>query len=96
MKEPKIILYVKEGCPWCEEAEDLLKRFGIRYQRIDVLKDRESYQRMVKISEQSRAPTLEWEDEVLADFGGKELLDFFRKKGIKDIPEKRTGDKGSK
>ncbi|CAI9085475.1 glutaredoxin family protein [Candidatus Methylacidiphilum fumarolicum] len=88
MKEAKIILYVKEGCPWCEEAEDLLKKFGITYQRIDVLKDKASYQRMVKISGQSRAPTLEWEDDVLADFGGKELLDFFHKKRIKDTTGK--------
>ncbi|KIE58407.1 glutaredoxin [Methylacidiphilum kamchatkense Kam1] len=89
-EEKKIILYVKEGCPWCEEAEELLKRFGITYQRIDVLKDRESYKRMVKISGQSRAPTLEWEDEVLADFGGKELLAFFQRKRIKDPTERRA------
>lgn len=82
MSEQKVILYVKEGCPWCEEAEELLRQLHISYERIDVLKDRAAYQRMKKISGQSRAPTMEWGNEILADFGGKELLEFLKRKNF--------------
>jgi hypothetical protein len=38
--------------------------------------DRVAMEEMVALSGQSKAPTLDWEGEVLADFGVDELVPF--------------------
>ncbi|VVM04987.1 hypothetical protein MAMC_00358 [Methylacidimicrobium cyclopophantes] len=78
----RVTLYVKTGCPWCNEVEAVLQRYGISYDRVDVLRNSEAYRRMKAISGQSRAPTMEWGDEVLADFGADELEIFLRDKDL--------------
>ncbi|MDD2677193.1 MAG: glutaredoxin family protein [Methylacidiphilaceae bacterium] len=78
----RVTLYVKTGCPWCVEVEAVLQRYRISYDRLDVLRNSEAYRRMKAISGQSQAPTMEWEDEVLADFGAEELEAFLRDKDL--------------
>lgn len=76
-------LFIKEGCPWCEEAEAWLEEHGFTYERIDVLSDRVAYAEMKRISNQTKAPTLQLDDgQVLADFDVDELEDFFRHQGL--------------
>ena len=36
---------------------------------------------MIELSGQSKAPTMNWDGEILADFGVDELVPFLRKKG---------------
>lgn len=70
-------LYVKNGCPWCDMAEEWLRANGKQYQRIDVISSRDAYAEMRRISGQSLAPVLVTaEGRVLADFGPEELPDF--------------------
>lgn len=78
----RVTLYVKTGCPWCSEAEELLQRRGISYDRVDVMRDRQAFKTMKDISGQSKAPTMEWDDEILSDFGGEELESFLVEHGI--------------
>ena len=75
-------LYVKTGCPWCVEAEAILERHGISYDRVDVLRDKKAFQYMREISGQSKAPTLEWEESILSDFGPEELNEFLRENNL--------------
>jgi hypothetical protein len=37
---------------------------------------------MVALSGQSKAPTMDWHGEVLADFGVDELVPFLKKRGL--------------
>jgi glutaredoxin len=37
MSTPRPIVYVKRGCPWCDEAEDYLREHGIAYFGADEL-----------------------------------------------------------
>lgn len=76
------ILYVKTGCPWCEEVLDYLDTRGIGYQKVTVSGDREAMQRMIDLSGQSKAPTMDWGGEVLADFGVDELVPFLKERGV--------------
>lgn len=70
-------LYVKNWCPWCIDAERWLAGRGHVFEKVDVLKDADSYQTMRRISGQSLTPTLEMPDgRVLADFGVEELEGF--------------------
>lgn len=39
MSEPKVELFTSPICPYCVRAKSLLERKGIKYQEIDVSKD---------------------------------------------------------
>jgi glutaredoxin 3 len=76
------ILYIKRGCPWCDEVVEYLAHKKIEVQTFIVSSDREAMQEMVALSGQSKAPTLDWHGEVLADFGVDELVPFLKAHGI--------------
>jgi glutaredoxin 3 len=75
-------LYLKTGCPWCEEAIAYLDRKKIAYEKIIVSNNPAMMKEMVEISGQSKAPTLDWDGEILADFGEAELVPFLKKLGV--------------
>jgi glutaredoxin len=75
-------LYVKTGCPWCEEVLEFLEARKIPFSKVVVSGDREALQDMIDLSGQSKAPTMDWNGEVLADFGVDELIPFLRSKGV--------------
>jgi glutaredoxin len=70
------ILYVKNGCPWCIEVERYLDQHNIEVERVVVSGNAKAMAEMVALSGQSKAPTLDWDGEVLADFGVEELIPF--------------------
>lgn len=74
------VLYVKSGCPWCTEVIDYLKREGIAVDEVTVSGDKQAMAEMFALSGQSKAPVLDWEGEVLADFGVEELVPFLEGK----------------
>jgi len=73
------ILYVKQGCPWCEEAEEKLHELGVPYERREVRSNPEFFKEMREISGQSKAPVLDIDGRILADFGPEELPTFLKK-----------------
>jgi glutaredoxin len=82
MSTPRPIVYVKRGCPWCDEAEDYLREHGIAYDRADVTSDPKAFAAMLELSGQTKAPTMDWDGEVLADFGADELDAFLRERNV--------------
>jgi glutaredoxin 3 len=82
MSIPRPLLYVKSGCPWCDEAEDYLREHGIPYDKADVSRDSAAMAEMRELSGQTKAPTMSWGDEVLADFGAEELDAFLRERNV--------------
>jgi glutaredoxin 3 len=82
MSTPRPFLYLKSGCPWCDEAEDYLQERGIAYGKADVTADRAAFDEMKRLSGQTKAPTMRWSDEILADFGVEELDLFLREKNV--------------
>ena len=77
------ILYVKQGCPWCEQAVAFLDGHGVSYRLREVTRDSGAYDEMQRKSGQSRAPTLDWKGKILADFGTEELVPFLRDQNVK-------------
>jgi glutaredoxin len=71
-------LYVKTGCPYCKAAVDYLDQRGIQYQTVDVRADESQMSKLQEISGQTKAPTLDWDGDVLADFGTDELEEFLK------------------
>ena len=80
MKLP--ILYIKPGCPWCDEAIHDLNRKNIAVETVIVSGNREAMQEMIALSGQGKVPTLDWHGDVLADFGHDELIPFLKKHGV--------------
>lgn len=82
MSNPIPLLYVKTGCPWCDEVLEYMDAHKIAYQKITVTGDQEAMQQMIDLSGQSKAPTMDWDGEVLADFGVDELVPFLKERGV--------------
>lgn len=79
MKPDKIRLFVKPFCGWCHEAKDWLDEHGLAYEELDVVTDRAAYQEMKELSGQTKAPVIEIDGEVLADFDSEQLEVFWKK-----------------
>ncbi len=78
-----MVVYVKNGCPWCVDALAWLKSHGIEHKAVDVYSDPVGFDRMRQISGQSKAPTLEMPDgAVLADFDVAQLEKFLSQRAV--------------
>jgi glutaredoxin len=76
------VFYTKSGCPWCEEAREVLKRRRVAYDEKVVTTDAAAFAEMRRLSGQTKAPVLDWGGEILADFGAAELEPFLTRHGI--------------
>lgn len=76
------ILYVKTGCPWCDEVLDYMDEHKLPYQKVTVSGNPAAMKEMVDLSGQSKAPTMDWDGEVLADFGVDELIPFLKARKV--------------
>lgn len=78
MSHPQHIrLFIKPGCPWCDEAMQWLDARGVRYTALDVLTDSAAWQEMKDLTGQTKAPSIEVDGRVLADFGADELAEWW-------------------
>jgi glutaredoxin len=76
------LLYIKPGCPWCEEVVDWLAQHQIPVHTVVVSGNPDAMREMVDLSGQTKAPTMDWHGEVLADFGVDELVPFLKQRGV--------------
>ena len=72
------ILYIKQGCPWCIAAEEELLKLGVKYERREVRSNPAYFEEMKKLSGQSKAPVLQMDGRILADFGVEQLPEFLK------------------
>jgi len=71
----KPILYIKSGCPWCREARGFFSEQGVEVEVMDVNENASTYQRMIAVSDQTKTPTFEYDDFVVADFDVEEFVE---------------------
>ncbi len=82
MKPTSIRLFIKPGCPWCDEAIDWLDTRGISHETLDVIRDPGARREMFDLTDQTRAPSIDVDGEILADFGADELEVWWKEKGF--------------
>jgi len=58
MTEPTIVLYTTTLCPDCWRVKSVLAKLGMAYREVDILKDPEGGEEMVRRSGQRHVPTL--------------------------------------
>jgi len=73
-KHKRPILYIKSGCPWCREALSFFNSQGVDLDVRDVSQNAKDMDAMVAVSGQTKTPTLEFEDFMVADFDVDEFL----------------------
>ena len=71
MKIPK--LYVKNGCPWCEDALLYFENKKVDLEIIDVRELPDKMKDLIAISGQTKTPTLQNGDFIVADFDLEEF-----------------------
>jgi glutaredoxin len=75
-------LYSREWCSWCIDAKEYLPEKGYRFTEINVGQDRQAYEEMKEISDQTYVPTFVAGDKVLANFDTDQLEKFLREHEI--------------
>jgi glutaredoxin len=73
-KKTTPILYIKSSCPWCREALSFFNNQGVELDIRDVQDSAKDMDAMVAVSGQTKTPTFEYEDFVVADFSVDEFL----------------------
>lgn len=73
-KSTKPILYVKSGCPWCNEAQNFFDSQGVSLEIRNVSNNSDFMNAMVAVSGQTKAPTFEFGEFLVADFSVDEFL----------------------
>lgn len=58
---------------------DYLDQRGIAYEQVDVRGSDSKMRKLQELSGQTKTPTLDWNGDVLADFGTDELEEFLKK-----------------
>ena len=76
------ILFIKPWCPWCEEAVEWLDQHGYKYESLNVTRDAASAAEMRELTGQTKAPCIEIDGEVLADFDVGQLEAWLKKLAI--------------
>ncbi len=79
MKPKNVRLFIKPFCGWCYEAKDWLEERGIPYEELDVTNSREARAEMHQLTGQSKAPCIDVDGEILADFDTDQLEAFWKK-----------------
>jgi glutaredoxin len=75
-------LYSREWCSWCIDAKEFLTERGYNFVVIDVGQDRQAYEEMKELSDQTYVPTFVAGDNVLANFDTSQLEKFLQEHQI--------------
>ena len=78
MKPVSIRLFVKPFCPWCSEAIEWLDSHGLAYEQLNVFTNGDARRELRELTGQSKAPSLDVDGHILADFGADELEAWWR------------------
>ena len=79
---PVFIYHDVEPVAFARELE-FLRANGIGYREQDVTADSKAFDEMRRKSGQTKAPTLDWRGQILADFGVDELVPFLQQRNVK-------------
>jgi glutaredoxin len=70
VEEKEITIYTTPTCPFCRAAKEDLDRRGIKYKEVDVSKDAEELEKMLRISGKRLVPVMVNGENVTVGFGG--------------------------
>ncbi|MDO8490312.1 MAG: glutaredoxin domain-containing protein [bacterium] len=77
-----IIIYTKQGCPWCDDALALLRDKGVAFTEKECRNSTENFDELVQKSGQTLTPTLDIDGEILADSDAPAIAVYLKAKGV--------------
>jgi monothiol glutaredoxin len=81
MSQPKITAYMKPVCGWSNGVRAIFQKYGLEYDDLDIINNPDNYREMVEKSGQPLQPTIEINDEIIADVSGDEVEAYLLEKG---------------
>ena len=72
----KIKAYLKPHCGWSNGVRAILRKYGLAYDDIDIINNRDNYAEMVQKSGQPLSPCVEIDGVMLADVSGEEVENY--------------------
>ncbi|MFZ1075696.1 MAG: glutaredoxin family protein [Minisyncoccia bacterium] len=77
-----IILYTKNGCPWCKGVLDLLREKRVAFEEREVLGNTAYFDELLVKSFQTKTPTLDIDGYILADSDKEQVAEYLKGKGV--------------
>lgn len=74
-RQPTIIMYATQSCPYCMAARMLLKKKGLEYEEIAVSRDDEKRREMERLSGRRTVPQIFIDNEPVGGFDELHALD---------------------
>ena len=71
----EVIAYLKQQCGWSRGVREVLAKCGIEYQEKQI-NIAENYEEMIEKTGQPLQPCVQFDDAILVDVSGEEVLDY--------------------
>ncbi len=68
--------YLKPQCGWSNGVRAIMAKYGLEYEDIDIINNRDNYAEMVQKSGQPLSPCVEIDGVMLADVSGEEVENY--------------------
>ncbi|MDR2981836.1 MAG: glutaredoxin [Puniceicoccales bacterium] len=65
--------YLKPHCGWSNGVRSIMRKYGLKYEDIDIINNPDNYIEMVEKSGQRLSPCVEINGHMLADVSGEEV-----------------------
>jgi glutaredoxin 3 len=75
MSAPKIIMYTQPFCGFCAAARALFKKKGVTYEDVDIGRNPELREKMIKLSGRTTVPQIFINDEHIGGYDDMAALD---------------------
>ncbi|HVU34335.1 MAG TPA: glutaredoxin [Opitutaceae bacterium] len=72
----KIKAYLKPHCGWSNGVRAIMQKYGLAYEDVDIINNRDNYAEMVQKSGQPLSPCVEIDGVMLADVSGEEVENY--------------------
>ena len=87
----KIKAYLKPSCGWSNGVRAVLRKYGLAYEDIDIINNRDNYAEMVSKSGQPLSPCVEVDGVMLADISGEEVENYLLSNDLVKPSDAATG-----
>lgn len=74
----KIILYTAPACPFCVIIKKFLERNSIKFEEVDVSKDKKADEEMQRKSNQSNVPVVDVDGEIIMGYNLQKLKEALK------------------
>ena len=64
----QVVLYTSPTCPSCAMIEEYLSSHGVKYEKIDITKDRQALEELVRRTGKMITPDVQIGDEIVVGF----------------------------